>query len=146
MIAMSTATETLTIQLPVAAARRLRHVAEIARRPVDEVIAETLHASLPPLLEDLPPALREGLADLEALSTTDLWQQLYAEFDPERLARYDDLLAANAAGTLNETEQRELALLRAEADHLMFRRAYAALLLKWRGERVPTLAELETAP
>jgi hypothetical protein len=26
----------------------------------------------------------------------------------------------------------------------MFRKAYAAVLLKWRGERIPTLAELET--
>jgi hypothetical protein len=29
-----------------------------------------------------------------------------------------------------------------EADRLMFRKAYAAVLLKWRGERIPTLAEL----
>jgi hypothetical protein len=44
---MST-TETLTIHLPVSAARHLRRVAEIARRPVDEVLAETLYATLPP--------------------------------------------------------------------------------------------------
>jgi len=43
---MST-TETLTIHLPVSAARRLHRVAEIARRPVDEVLAETLYATLP---------------------------------------------------------------------------------------------------
>ena len=47
---MST-TETLTIHLPVSAARRLRRVAEIARRPVDEVLADTLYATLPPLLK-----------------------------------------------------------------------------------------------
>jgi hypothetical protein len=46
---MST-TETLPIQLPASAARRWRRVAEIARRPVDEVLAETLCASLPLLL------------------------------------------------------------------------------------------------
>ena len=41
--------ETLTIQFPGSPARRVRWVAEIARRPVDEVLAETLYASLPPL-------------------------------------------------------------------------------------------------
>ena len=63
---MST-TETLTIHLPVSAARRLRRVAEIARRPVDEVLAETLYAILPPLLEDVPAAFQADLARLETL-------------------------------------------------------------------------------
>lgn len=43
--------ETLTIRLPAASARRLHHVAEIARRPVDDVIAEVLDAGLPPALD-----------------------------------------------------------------------------------------------
>lgn len=141
---MTTLTETLTIHLPVTAARRLRRVAEISRRPVDEVIVETLRSSLPPLLEDVPPAFQEDLATLETLPTEDLWQQMQAELDPERVARYDALLAANASGMLDETGQRELAMLRMEADRLMFCKAYAALLLKWRGEHIPTLAELET--
>jgi len=38
---MST-TETLTIQLPASAARRLLPLAEMARQPVGEVLAETL--------------------------------------------------------------------------------------------------------
>ncbi len=143
---MTTATETLTIRLPVAAARRLRRVAEISRRPVDDVVAETLKANLPPLLEDVPHAFREELATLETLSTDDLWQQMRARLAPERLVRYDTLLAANAAGMLDDAGRQELAKLRAEADRLMFRKAYAALLLRWRGERVPTLTELETEP
>jgi hypothetical protein len=50
---MST-TETLTIYLPVSAACRLRRVAGIARRPVDEALAETLYATLPPLVRRCP--------------------------------------------------------------------------------------------
>src|SRR5919202_213240 len=57
-IAMSDVTETLTIHLPVAAAQRLRRVAEISRRAVDDMIADTLDASLPPLLEDVPTAFQ----------------------------------------------------------------------------------------
>ena len=41
---MTVATELLTIRLPIAAAHRLRRVAEISRRPVDEVVADTLRA------------------------------------------------------------------------------------------------------
>ncbi len=137
-------TETLTIRLPSAAARRLRRVAEISGRPVDDVVAETLRASLPPLLEDVPPAFREDLAVLEELSTSELRKRLYSKLDPERLARYDELLAAKAADQLDAAGQQELAALRTGADRLMFCKAYAALLLKWRGERVPALAELET--
>jgi hypothetical protein len=33
--------------------------------------------------------------------------------------------------------------LRQKADQLMLRKAYAYVLLKWRGHRLPTLAELE---
>ena len=103
-----------------------------------------LKTSLPPLLEDVPPAFREDLAALETLPTADLWQRMRARLDPERLARYDELLAANAAGRLDAAGQEELRALRLEADRLMFRKAYAALLLKWRGERIPALPELET--
>jgi hypothetical protein len=132
--------------LPVAAIRRLRRVAEISRRPVDEVIAETLRAALPPLLEDVPAAFRADLAALEMLPTAALWQQMHAELPLDRLNRYDALLEANAACTLSTIGRQELAVLRAEADRLMFRKAYAALLLKWRGERIPTLTEFETEP
>jgi hypothetical protein len=36
-----------------------------------------------------------------------------------------------------------LALMAHEADLLVLRKAYAGVLLKWRGHKVPTLAELE---
>jgi len=98
---MTVATETLTIRLPTAAAHRLRRVAEVARRPVDEVVAETLRTSLPPLLEDVPPAFRSDLAALETFSTVALWQQMRAELSPEQVHRYDMLLETNAAGALN---------------------------------------------
>jgi hypothetical protein len=87
---------------------------------------------------------RADLANLEALPTDSLRQEMQTMLDLERLARYDALLTANKDGVLDEAGQQELAALRLEADRLMFRKVYAALLLKWRGERIPTLAELET--
>jgi hypothetical protein len=142
---MST-TETLTIQLPASAARRLRRVAEIARRPVDEVLAETLYATLPPLLEDVPDGFQADLARLETLPSGALREQMGAVLRPENVTRYEILQATRAERRLTEVEQQEWESLRLEADHLMFRKAYAAVLLKWRGERIPTVAELETQP
>jgi hypothetical protein len=140
---MTTTTELVTIRLPVQAANRLRRVAEIAHRPIDDVVAATLQSTLPPLLDDLPVVLQPLLATLETWSSEALRHQLYATVDDETLDRYDDLLAQNAAGRLTEAEHNELDTLRQQNDLLMFRKAYAALLLKWRGERVPTLTELE---
>jgi len=140
---MTAPLETLTIHLPANAVHRLRRVAEISGRPVDEVIANTLQVGLPPLLEDVPEAFRRDLARLEALANEGLWHYLREELPASQIARYDQLLAANASGTLDEAGRGELAQLRRAADSLMFRKAYAALLLRWRGERVPSLAELE---
>ena len=125
MADMSVATEVLTVRLPAAAVRRLRRVAEISHRPVDDVVADSLRTNLPPLLEDVPTAFRQDLAVLETLPTSELWQQMRAQLDPERLKRYDELLEANSAGGLDVTGQRDLAAVRAEADRLMFRKAYA---------------------
>lgn len=140
---MTIATEMVTIRLPAHALNRLRRVAEIARRPVDEVVAETLQSTLPPLLDDLPPTFQPWLAQMESWPNEALRRQLYASVDDETLDRYDDLLAQNAAGKVTTDERRELDNLRQQSDLIMFRKAYAALLLKWRGERIPTLTELE---
>jgi len=140
---MST-TETLTIQLPVSAARRLRRVADIARRPVDEVLAETLYATLPPLLEDVPAAFQADLAHLETLPKEALHEQMWALLGPESITRYEILQVILAERRFTKAEQQEWENLRLEADLLMFRKAYAVVLLKWRGERIPTVAELET--
>lgn len=143
---MTTYTETLTIHLSEAAAHRLRRVAEIARRPIDEVVSETLCASLPPLLEDVPPAFQADLARLETLPSEALREQMQAVLSPENVTRYETLKALRAERSLTEAEQQEWETLGFEADSLMFRKAYAALLLKWRGERIPSLADLEIAP
>ena len=141
---MPISTETLTIHLSASAARRLRRVAEIARRPVDEVAAETLCASLPPLFEDVPAAFQADLAHLETLSSEALRAQMRAIVRSENVTRYETLKAIRAERPLTRAEHREWETLCFEADSLIFRKAYAALLLKWRGERIPTLAELDT--
>lgn len=119
---MSVATEGLTVRLPVQA-----------------------ESTLPPLLDELPTAFQPLRAQLENWSSEALRRQMYATVDEHILDRYDELLAQNVAGDLSTTEDQELAALRRQNDLLMYQKAYAALLLKWRGERVPTLTELEAS-
>ena len=118
---MSLATEGLTVRLPVQA-----------------------ESTLPPLLDELPAAFQPLLAQLEIWSSDALRRQMYVTVDDALLDRHDELLAQNAAGDLSPTDGQELAALRRQNDLLMFQKAYAARLLKWRGEYVPTLSELET--
>lgn len=140
---MAVTTETLMIRLPIHAANRLRRVAEIAHRPIDQVIAETLQSTLPPLLDDLPAEFQADLAQLEAWPNEQLREQMHATLGDEVEDRRDYLLAQKALGILTEQETTELDSFSKTARLLMFRKAYAALLLKWRGERIPTLAELD---
>lgn len=116
-----------------------------AHRPIDEIVTETLQATLPPLLDALPPAVQPLLTQLENWSNEALRAQLYATIDEAVLDRYDELSAQQAAGALSAAEHQELTVLRQHSDLLMFRKAYAVLRLKWRGERIPTLTELEAA-
>ncbi len=143
---MTLTLETLTVRLPAPALHRLRRIAEIAQRSVEDVLADTLEAGLPPLLEEVPADFQADLTELEVLPSAVLRQLLLAELDAKQVACYDTLLDRNAAGTLNESDQQALDELRRQADLIMYRKAYAALILKWRGEIVPTLAELEATP
>ncbi len=119
---MAVVTEGLTVRLPVQA-----------------------ESTLPPLLDELPTAFQPLLAQLENWSSDALRRQMYATVEDALLDRYDELLAQNAAGDLSTAECQELAALRRQNELLMFQKAYAARLLKWRGERIPTLTELEAS-
>jgi len=140
---MTAAAETLTVHLPAAAMERLRRVSQIARRPIDTLVADTLEASLPPLLESVPQFYHAQLADLEALSSTELRVHVQEQMSTETIERYDYLLERNSAGILNAQEKEELDALRTQADLLMYRKAYAALILKWRGEYLPSPVALQ---
>ena len=141
---MADPTVQLTLQLPQRTVQRLQQLSRLSGRPVDELVADTLKL-LPPSLEDAPPDFQVDLARLEAWPSDKLRAQVYAQMGPDQVARYDDLLHAFRTDGLDASGQQELSQLKWEADSLMLRKAYAALLLKWRGEPVPTLTELEAS-
>jgi hypothetical protein len=136
--------QTVTVSLSDAVYRRLRRAAEIAGKPIDEIAAQSLQESLPPLLDVIPRRFRADLQAMEQLSDDDLWQMSRQAVDVKDQRRYWRLLEKSRLSTLTEREQQVLSQLRATIDRVMLRKAYAYVLLKWRGHRVPSLSELES--
>jgi|SRR3990172_1030079 len=134
-------TQRVLLELPDTIYQPAQRIAEATRRPLAEVLVGALQAALP-ALEGLPPALANELAALEKLIDDDLWQVMLSRTPPDRQRKLNRLLRKNKTGRLAEAERAEMAALQAEADRLMLRKARAAVLLRFRGQRLPTLAEL----
>ena len=79
---------------------------------------------------------------MEDLGDDELWKAADSALAPAQQRRLANLLTKNQRGELAERERRALGALRAMADRLMLRRSYAYLLLKYRGHRIPNLADL----
>jgi len=136
--------QTVAIEMPQPLYRRIERLAKLTRRPLEKIVVQTLDSNVPTLPDDLPEGMRGDLLALEGLNDDALWQVARSTFNPEQRRRISLLLEKNRLGTITEPERATLAQLRREADQLMLRKAYAYVLLKWRGYRLPTLAELET--
>lgn len=128
------------IEIPPALYHRLERVAQLTQRPVDELVRRTLEAGVPPLPEDLPEHMRAELLALEALNDEAVWKVAQSRMSDEDSARQADLLEKNSDGTITPAERQALTELRQAADRLMLQKAYAYVLLKWRGHGLPALA------
>ena len=138
--------DTVAIKVPRLLFHRLERLADLTHQPLDSVIERTLSSNLPPLPEDLPDRARDALIALEGLSDDDLGRVMHSVFPEEQHAQFVVLREKDRAGMLTDMERVILDQLREEGDLLVLSKAYAALLLKWRGHRLPTLAELEAQP
>lgn len=136
-------TETIAIQVPEPLYRRLERLAALSGRPLESLITQTLSASIPPLPDDLPAPTRDALTALEALSDDDLWQIARSTVPEVQYEQFVELREKQRVGMITPDEQATLDHLVQESDLLVLRKAYAAVLLKWRGHRLPTLADLE---
>ncbi|MCP4106920.1 MAG: hypothetical protein GY749_15495 [Desulfobacteraceae bacterium] len=116
-------------------------MAHATQKPVETVLLTALNASLPSL-DGLSPDLAGELTELEAFGTERLRRVLLETVPSDQQEKIDSLLYRNQAGIMTQAEQKQLALLQQAADRVMFRKARAAVLLRFRGERLSTLAEL----
>ena len=139
-------TDTVAIQVPQALYRRLERLAQLTRRPLESLIVQALSSNLPPLPDDLPAAQRDALVALEGLSDDELWAVTRSTLPAGDQERFAALRDRRRAGTLTPAEQAALDRLAQAADLLTLRKAYAAVLLRWRGHRLPTPDELAARP
>ncbi len=131
------------LHVPAHLYRRLAEAADAAQQPLEQVTLQSIRAGLPPGMERVPEQFRADLWTLHGLSDELLWRVARSELENDKVTLYETLLEKNRQGVLSEAEQPRLDTLRREADLLVLRRSYAYALLKWRGHRIPTLAELQ---
>lgn len=130
--------ETVTLQIPEILYQRLVNTANATQRPVEEVMLHALQIGSPPEWDDVPEEFQADIAALDKLDDNTLWQIVNSRKTAVEMERYNTLLEGNSSGRLTEAERLELMALRYEADLFMLKKAQAAVLLRWRGHRVPT--------
>lgn len=135
--------QTITISLPDKVYQRLQHAAASAGKADHELAAQSVQESLPPLMDAIPARYRDEFRVMEKLTTGELWAIARSTVEEKSQRQLRRLLKKNSLGTITKSERELLAELSSSADQVMLKKAYALLLLKWRGHRIPSLAELE---
>ncbi|HXH13077.1 MAG TPA: hypothetical protein VNP04_25310 [Alphaproteobacteria bacterium] len=134
---------TITLTLPDDVLQSVQRVAQATQQSVEELLVIALQAALPSLA-GLPPPVVENLTAVESLDDQALWAVMLETVPHDLQRRLHDLLARHQEGTLTDAEREQLAIMQQQADLVMLRKARAAALLRFRGKRVPTLADLNT--
>lgn len=133
--------QTITLNLPESFVLPLERTMRATNQPLEQLLLTALQTALPPL-DGLPPEVVTKLEALELLDD-DVLRSVLLETVPANIQQQiSQLLQRQGTSSLNATEQAELAELQKQADLIMFRKARTAVLLRFRGHRLPTLAEL----
>lgn len=133
------ATDSITLHLPDDLHQHLERLAHLTGQPVEELIVRTLSSNLPPLPEDLSPARRDALQALERLDNTELLQLTHATLPTDQYEQLTLLRERRREMALTPKEEATLHHLLEAADLLTLQKAYAAVLLKWRGQQLPRI-------
>jgi hypothetical protein len=131
----------LTLKLPEDIYDRVRRAAKGMNQSLETALVNIVRAATPSL-EKVPVEYRAELEAMEDLGDQELGSILRSRPVPSKQRRIERLLDKSQRGCLTDRERRALDALRADGDRLMLRRSYAALLLKYRGHRVPNLEEV----
>ena len=133
--------QTVTLNLPDKLYQPLQRMAQATDQPMEIVLLTALQSSLP-TLDGLPSGLAHELSELEMMNNDALRQLLLETVPSDQQQALDELLWRNQAGELTPSERERLVALQRTADLVMLRKARAAVLLRFRGQRIPTLTEL----
>lgn len=132
-------TQSITLQLSEPVYRYLQQIATATKRPLEQVVRQSVEGNLPPSVATMPAEMRDELLALQGASIEQLRRIAADQTPADEQTRHLELLEKNSTGELTTAEQAELAALRIAADRLMVRKAYAWAVLRWRGYAVPQL-------
>ena len=108
------------IALPVPLYDRLKRAAELTHRSVEDVLATTVNAALPPD-PNLPPDLADDLAVLALLSDDALWAAAESSLSPAWQTRLEQLSSVADNRSLTAAEFSELSQLLEQYDRSVLR-------------------------
>jgi hypothetical protein len=122
----------IILHVPDTLYQRASSAAALSNQPVEQFMVGALANGIG-LLADLPDEIVDDMAALALLNDAALWRVAKEIMAPDRYARLDELLSEKSRRTPKSAEQLELDELMNEYDHVVLRRAQAAVLLKQRG-------------
>jgi len=132
---------TITLEVPDNFYEPLQRIAKATQNSIEMVLMTALQTSLPSL-EGLPVDLKQALIQLESLDNSSLRQFLLKTVPLPYQQELETLLHHNQVRSLSPIEQERLTFLQHMVDKTALQKARAAVLLRFRGQRLPTLAEL----
>lgn len=128
--------QTITVELPEHLYRTVHTLAQVTKRPLAEILQESLAHTLPPL-DDVPAEEAEVLAHMSNLDDAALWQTSAATMPESQQEELHALLDCQSAGTLTPDDAARLQQLLDAYGRLLVRQSHAWLLLARRGYKVP---------
>jgi hypothetical protein len=129
--------QTVTLKMPTPVYRRAQNAATALRRPMEEVLVDTLSVALPPL-DDVPQEMVSELAAMIALSNEALWKIARSVMPTKKQTILRSLSRARRKRELPPPETRKLRELQQEYGRITLRKAQAYALLHHRGLYSPT--------
>ncbi len=135
-------TQTITLNLPDELLQRYQQGANVARKALEDFIAERLDDTTLPLADSLPTYLQLELEELEKADDDTLWEIAGSHLSDTLQKEYDYLLVQKNERELTTHEENHLHTVGEEARRLMLKKSHAYMLLKWRGHTIPTLDNL----
>jgi hypothetical protein len=138
--------QAITITLPDNLYDKLKRTAALVDEPLEAIVTRSLSQSLSPLLDDIPVEYQADVYPLLQMNSAELQAEIQRVFPAEGWLEYETLLEQKKDRALTPPEQTHLDAFRREADILMFRKGYAAVLLKRRGYQIPSTVDLPRVP
>jgi len=125
-------TQTLTLHLPDPLYARLQERARQFNRTLEAELLEVLNTAVT-VEESLPDSLAEGVARLDGMDDSELWQAARSSLSKREATLLEVLHLKRQKNGLSESEASNLAELVRQYERSMLIRARAAALLKQRG-------------